>query len=541
MMVADDEQKYEPPDGLDIPDNLYLPPTLKMHNLIEKTAAFISKHGLQMEILIKAKQASNSQFDFLSFDSSLNPYYKFLVSKIKSGDYIPKNEQEGSSGDSDDEDHYLHPSLLGQSRAPKSPLHSNINLPQLPRSSDENNSYLLLVKSIRDKIGSPGSENDNENNNNSSNNDEQSCGIQKEITSNSHGDSNGQIRSNVSILPSPSPEVEKIIDKLAQYVAKNGEDFEKSIRKRNESRFEFINPGNIYHGHYIRRKLFFLDEKRKQRLDEIKAKSNSGPKEDVNSLVSNCRSYEDEKDQENESSKNPISFCLMKERKKSFVPTQPDSEEENEKKQKSEGMQFDKIDSENGKVEQQDEMDLVDDLLAEITCDFQEKASREKQEERKKKAALFLTYLKQKQTESKPPDASSTHTSHSVVDGSLRAHHSLSPKLSNKITDSVPENSSRAASLLPFMSIDKPRDSSPSSPSESSQKRSHSHKHRHRHHHHRSSRSSRSSHRKSRSHRSRSPPSDFSPDKLHSGSSSSSKSRSRSRSPKRRKAKSKAR
>lgn len=499
-MVADDEQKYEPPDGLDLPDNLYLPTTMKMHNLIEKTAAFISKHGLQMEILIKAKQASNSQFDFLSFDSSLNPYYKFLVSKIKSGDYVPKAEQEGSSDDSDDEDHYLHPSLLGQSRAPKSPLHSNINLPQLPRSSDENNSYLLLVKGIRDKIGSPESENDNVNNDN-----ETTCNTEKNMVSNFHVDSNGQTRNNVSILPSPPPEVEKIIDKLAQYVAKNGEDFEKSIRKRNESRFEFINPGNIYHGHYIRRKLFFFEEKRKQRLDEFKARSNLGLKEDANPSVSNSRSQQDEKDQENVSSKSAISFCLTKERKKSLAPTQPDSEEENEEEIRYKGIKLEKIDSENGKVEQQDEMDLVDDLLAEITCDFQGKASREKQEERKKKAALFLTYLKQKQAELKPTEESSTHTSHGVGDESPEAHSSLSSKLSNRITDSVPENSSKATSLLPFMAVDRHRDSSPSSPSESSQKRSHSHKHRHHHRHHRSSRSSRSSHRKSRSHRSRSP------------------------------------
>ena len=40
-----------------------------------------------MEIILKAKQAGNCQFDFLNFGNWLNPYYRFILAKIKDGTY----------------------------------------------------------------------------------------------------------------------------------------------------------------------------------------------------------------------------------------------------------------------------------------------------------------------------------------------------------------------------------------------------------------------------------------------------------------------
>lgn len=47
-----------------------------------------------MEILIKAKQANNPQFSFLSIDGALHPYYRIVLEAIKSGKYNPEKQPE---------------------------------------------------------------------------------------------------------------------------------------------------------------------------------------------------------------------------------------------------------------------------------------------------------------------------------------------------------------------------------------------------------------------------------------------------------------
>ncbi|XP_064538627.1 protein suppressor of white apricot isoform X1 [Drosophila montana] len=77
-----------PPSLLVAPaPGMQLPETMKQHAIIEKTARFIATQGAQMEILIKAKQANNAQFDFLSQGGQLQPYYRHLLSAIKQGKY----------------------------------------------------------------------------------------------------------------------------------------------------------------------------------------------------------------------------------------------------------------------------------------------------------------------------------------------------------------------------------------------------------------------------------------------------------------------
>ena len=68
---------------------IFQPQTVKMNQIIVKTASFVVKQGLQMEILLKAKQSFNTQFDFLSYDNYLNPYYKHLQELIKTNQIDP--------------------------------------------------------------------------------------------------------------------------------------------------------------------------------------------------------------------------------------------------------------------------------------------------------------------------------------------------------------------------------------------------------------------------------------------------------------------
>lgn len=66
---------------------------MKLHAVIEKTAMFIAAQGPQMEILIKAKQSNNQQFEFLNVNNRLNAYYKHVLNALKNG-YYPVEEPE---------------------------------------------------------------------------------------------------------------------------------------------------------------------------------------------------------------------------------------------------------------------------------------------------------------------------------------------------------------------------------------------------------------------------------------------------------------
>ncbi|XP_076802858.1 uncharacterized protein LOC143446889 isoform X2 [Clavelina lepadiformis] len=122
----DEEEIHKPfiaPNCLAVPNEMEIPPTEKMHAIIEKTATFVSKQGAQMEIVLKAKQANNTQFQFLQFDHYLNPYYKHMVKRMKEGKYTPgqarEEKQQNSDEDtdsSDDDGNYLHPSLFAAPR-----------------------------------------------------------------------------------------------------------------------------------------------------------------------------------------------------------------------------------------------------------------------------------------------------------------------------------------------------------------------------------------------------------------------------------------
>lgn len=60
---------------------------MKLNAIIEKTAKFISMQGPQMEILIKAKQSNNPQFEFLNQNNRVNKYYKHVLNAMKNGFY----------------------------------------------------------------------------------------------------------------------------------------------------------------------------------------------------------------------------------------------------------------------------------------------------------------------------------------------------------------------------------------------------------------------------------------------------------------------
>ncbi|KAF7384652.1 hypothetical protein HZH68_014264 [Vespula germanica] len=300
----EEDQAFVPPPDLEIPEGMTVPETQKLNAIITKTALFISRQGGQMEILLKAKQANNPQFSFLSIGEPLHPYYKFVLEAIKTGKYNPekqpeKEESEPEEESDEDDQPYLHPSL-----APSfAKVEAAPSIPSIQYKPSADCAYSMLVNKITGKPPPPKIP------------QLLDVGVQQMPTSGyyqpivpqsytpytatplqySHGPviygPNGQIQSppqlpvpavpvvsteesttptpqakeTPSLVPyGPTPpktlsrpsfivppaDVQIIIDKMASYVAKNGRDFEAIVKNKGDPRFNFLELSHQYHGYY---------------------------------------------------------------------------------------------------------------------------------------------------------------------------------------------------------------------------------------------------------------------------------------------------
>lgn len=169
----DEEDTYELPEGLNLPNGIETPSTNKLHNIIEKTALFISQQGTQMEIRIKINQKNNPYFAFMDFNDRLHPYYKHLLRAISSGNYTPKPQieqkveitektngaqqleqkvdtveeaEEGSEDEESDGEYELHPLLMG-SRTASNNKNTTSSTSQLSSSANGHSGSVILIVS----------------------------------------------------------------------------------------------------------------------------------------------------------------------------------------------------------------------------------------------------------------------------------------------------------------------------------------------------------------------------------------------------------
>ncbi|XP_068418653.1 splicing factor, suppressor of white-apricot homolog isoform X3 [Eschrichtius robustus] len=329
--LEENEEPFIAPLGLNVPSDVELPPTAKMHAIIERTANFVCKQGAQFEIMLKAKQARNSQFDFLRFDHYLNPYYKFIQKAMKEGRYtvLAENKSEekkksGVSSDNEDDDDeeggsYLHPSLFASKKCsrleelmkplkvvdPDHPLAALVRKAQAdspaptaptadgtavqpsqveyttdstvaavyysyymlpdgtyclappPPGVDAATYYSTLPAGVAVSGSAgvtatapppPGTTPPPP-----PSTAETSSGVTSTTITTS------ALASVAAIIP-PPPDIQPVIDKLAEYVARNGLKFETSVRAKNDQRFEFLQPWHQYNAYYEFKKQFFLQK-----------------------------------------------------------------------------------------------------------------------------------------------------------------------------------------------------------------------------------------------------------------------------------------
>ncbi|XP_063368734.1 protein suppressor of white apricot [Cydia amplana] len=277
--------------------DILLPDSLKQNTIIEKTANFIASQGAQMEILIKAKQGDNPQFRFLDMGAPLRPYYLALVALVKAGKW-PEKAPEVVEEKHPETDEYLHPSLAS------TVIESAPSIPSIHYRPSADCDYTMLVSKMRGEatlddnytpelapgeVAPPGTEplpprarpvisrapvmytREHEsppppppaprapgapptrpvgarstglslmkNYNTDSDSDA------------SDYDSSSSDSKDKPLIITPPEDVQVVIDKMAAYVARNGDEFAEIVRAKNDPRFTFLEPDHIYHPYYMR-------------------------------------------------------------------------------------------------------------------------------------------------------------------------------------------------------------------------------------------------------------------------------------------------
>ncbi|XP_052797489.1 splicing factor, suppressor of white-apricot homolog isoform X2 [Mya arenaria] len=304
--VNPDDLPFITPAELQVPAGVHTPTTNKENAIIEKTAKFIAEHGTQMEIVMKTKQANNPAFNFMHFENELHPYYKHMIKMIKTKKYIPKSpvktERQDSHNDSGEGDHndsgYLHPTLVSNrdSPTPEQPYKPLV----MPKVSIHETSYGQLLQSFA-KV-----DKDVEKKNKAraiklepkleaiestlpefagqseysgppppgiepvelpvtkikqEPPDESEAGQKKQANGEAEDDSSAKI------VP-PPPDAQPIIDRMAMYVAKNGDEFAIVVKSKNDPRFQFLESWHPHHSYYDFKRHLFKEEMERERREK---------------------------------------------------------------------------------------------------------------------------------------------------------------------------------------------------------------------------------------------------------------------------------
>ncbi|XP_020701031.1 uncharacterized protein LOC110112965 isoform X2 [Dendrobium catenatum] len=250
------------------------PPTEKLHQIMARTAIFVSDHGGQSEIVLRVKQGNNPTFGFLMPDHHLHAYFRYLVDHpqiLKQYTDSPKLEEDKSNnhssevgalsllgsvygtGDDDDatlrteiketENHNLAsdgnatvPTENGE--APRAFLGNEgpIKLPsstctkEKPLSVKKISSGNATTIAMSRKTGDGG------------------LSLVKELAQSSH---KGTADLKSSILEPPSF-LKRTIEKIVEFIVRNGKQFEAILieQDRNFGRFPFLISTNQYYSYY---------------------------------------------------------------------------------------------------------------------------------------------------------------------------------------------------------------------------------------------------------------------------------------------------
>lgn len=254
----------------------FQPPTEKLHQIIARTATFVSKNGGQSEIVLRVKQGDNPTFGFLMPDHRLHPYFRFLVDhqELLRSDTEEKSSVEHAGGalsllgtvygSGEEEDNGAETSpekcrsedAKGGSTAPFS-HGSDHAVPSAKLSAKEEPVSRDPISSLKEKSSLV-----KKNRSICTVNAGSEGGLRRDGEASLASVSTekkkfsalpASLTAEKSILDPPS-EMKRLVDKIVEFILKNGRQFESVLfeQDRDHGRFPFLKPSNQYHLYYLK-------------------------------------------------------------------------------------------------------------------------------------------------------------------------------------------------------------------------------------------------------------------------------------------------
>ncbi|XP_059301088.1 uncharacterized protein LOC132053192 isoform X1 [Lycium ferocissimum] len=294
--VCQESSDFHP--SFPVPESLLqsLPPTEKLHQIIARTALFVSKHGGQSEIVLRVKQGNNPTFGFLMPEHGLHPYFRFLVDHPEllqsDSDLNAQNEEKKVSDEHKEHDGVGGAlSMLGSvygfgedeepangddpgsrvSDAAFDALDTNNVSRPLQRAESSSKAFendekekdekvsTHSLRSSKDKEKAPALKKNNLINASRSRSrssvrkedDFRSSAASEKTTADISG--LGAV-SKTGPLVEPPSDLKKLIDKIVEFILKNGKQFESTLMEQDSKhgRFPFLLPSNQYHPYYLK-------------------------------------------------------------------------------------------------------------------------------------------------------------------------------------------------------------------------------------------------------------------------------------------------
>lgn len=252
-----------------------------MHQIIARTALFVSKHGGQSEIVLRVKHGNNPAFGFLMPDDHLHAYFRFLVdnkSLISASDgksQEDENNQNGGIvvggalsllgsvyGSGEDEDG-ANATGVGPKSEENKPVEASDALnPTISHGSGQtvlsirvagkDESPSKLLHSVKEKT--PASKRNGLHGAVKVGKKSAGTSGHSSIVDKSQDLPMPTTTLDKTLIMEPPSDTKRVIDKIVEFIMKNGRDFETVLIEQDakHGRFPFLLPSNKYYPYYLK-------------------------------------------------------------------------------------------------------------------------------------------------------------------------------------------------------------------------------------------------------------------------------------------------